>query len=322
MCTAVSYSAGCHYFGRNLDLERSYGEKITITPRNFPFAFRNGSVMKQHYAMIGMAAVVYDYPLYFESTNEMGLSLAGLNFPGNAHYFPFAEKKTNIAPFELIPWLLGACTNVSEAKRKLEDLNLWDTPFSKEFPLSPLHWLLADQESCLTIESTTDGLHAYENPTGVLTNNPPFPYHLHNYTNYMQLSPCPPENKQPIALAPYSLGMGSYGLPGDMSSASRFVKASFTKLHSRCENTEESAVSQFFHILGSVCQQRGLTQLTNGEFEYTLYSSCCNTDKGIYYYTTYENSTLTAVTMGNADLDAQTLTTYPMRKTTHILHEN
>lgn len=322
MCTAIAYTPADHYFGRNLDLERSYGERITVTPRNYPFHFRNGTTIQNHYAMVGMAAVVDDYPLYFEATNEKGLSLAGLNFPDNAIYLPFAEGKDNISPFELIPWLLGQCDGIDSARRKLESMNLWAEPFSEKLPLSPLHWLLSDKKQSLTIECTIDGMKIYDNPVGVLTNNPPYPYHLHNLTNYMQLTDAPPVNRQSIPLKPYSLGLGSFGLPGDMSSGSRFVKAAFTKLHSQCDSTEESAVNQFFHILGSVCQQRGLTQLPNGEYEYTLYSSCCNAGKGIYYYKTYENFTIHAVDMHRENLSGTKLICYPMAQDGTIQYQN
>ena len=115
MCTAISYTPFDHYFGRNLDLERSYGEQITIMPRKYPLHFRCGKSLDNHYAMIGMAAIADGYPLYFEASNEKGLSLAGLNFPGNAVYYPFCNEKDNIAPFELIPWLLAQCSCVEEA---------------------------------------------------------------------------------------------------------------------------------------------------------------------------------------------------------------
>ena len=62
MCTAATYQGSSYYFGRNLDLEYSYHETVTITPRNFPFAFRMGGRMDKHYAMIGMAYVVDGYP--------------------------------------------------------------------------------------------------------------------------------------------------------------------------------------------------------------------------------------------------------------------
>ena len=116
MCTAITYQTNHHYFGRNLDLEYSYRETVTVTPRNYPFTFRSGTRWEQHYAMIGMAYVQEGYPLYYEATNEKGLSAAGLNFPGNAVYHPYAEGKHNVAPFELIPWLLGQCATLQEAR--------------------------------------------------------------------------------------------------------------------------------------------------------------------------------------------------------------
>ena len=322
MCTAISYLSNDHYFGRNLDLERSYGEAVTVTPRKFPFHFRNGMQMLDHYAIIGMAVTIEEYPLYFDATNEKGLSMAGLNFPGNAVYFPPDASKTNITPFELIPWLLGNCSTIEQAKQQLNTVNLWNEPFNSQFPNTPLHWIISDAIGSLVLESTEDGLHLYDNPVGVLTNNPPFPYHLHNLANYMQLAPDPPTNNQPILLYPYSLGMGSFGLPGDMSSGSRFIKASFTKMHSICGHTEENAVNQFFHILSSVTQQRGLTKLANGEYEYTQYSSCCNTAKGIYYYTTYENSRITAVSMHHTDLNSDKIISYPLMSTPQFLYQN
>lgn len=314
MCTAVSFLTADHYFGRNLDLEYSYNETVTVTPRNFPFRFRNGSVLERHHALVGMATVAGGYPLYYEATNEKGLSVAGLNFPGIAIYYPKSDSKTNIAPFELIPWLLGQCVTVEEARVRLESLNLWNEPFSKEFPLSPLHWLIADKDRSITVEPMADGLRIYENPIGVLTNNPPFDYQMYHLADYMNLTKHPPENRfsDNIDLQRYSLGMGSIGLPGDLSSASRFVKAAFTKLNSLCADGESESLSQFFHILSSVAQQRGLVRVRDDKYEFTLYSSCCNTTKGIYYYTTYENSQITGVNMHREDLDASALICYPL----------
>mgnify|MGYP003293827514 CR=1 FL=1 len=115
MCTAISYKNGAAYFGRNLDLEYGYDERVVITPRNFIFEFRHKEPIFSHHAMIGMATVVDGFPLYYEATNEKGLSAAGLNFPENAVYYDFDNKKDNIAPFEFIPWILGKCASVDEA---------------------------------------------------------------------------------------------------------------------------------------------------------------------------------------------------------------
>ena len=314
MCTAITYQTKDFYFGRNLDLEYSYHETVTITPRDFPLYFRNGSRLTRHYAMVGMATVADSYPLYYDATNEKGLSIAGLNFPTNAAYYPPADYKDNIAPFELIPWLLGQCDTVAQVRKLLDKANLWSIPFSTAYPLSPLHWLIADKTECITLETMPDGMKIYKNPVGILTNNPPFDFHMYHLANHLNLTTQPPKNRfsSKIDLTPYSLGMGAIGLPGDLSSASRFIKAAFTKLNSVSGESESESISQFFHILSSVAQQRGLTAVCNKEYEFTLYSSCCNTDKGIYYYTTYENSQISGIDMRKENLDSSNLILYPL----------
>lgn len=314
MCTAATYRTKDHYFGRTLDYEVSYGEEVVVTPRNFPFHFRHMGDLSSHYAIIGMATVAGEYPLYYDATNEKGLSMAGLNFPGNADYKPLAEGKDNVATFELIPWLLGQCATVEEAKAYLARMNLANTPFGPQFPVSPLHWIIADRDCAITVESVREGIRIYDNPVGILTNNPPFDYQMTNLTNYMSLSTEPPENhfSDQLDLTPYSRGMGMLGMPGDLSSASRFVRVAFTKLHSVSGTSESESISQFFHILGSVAQQRGCVHMGEGKYEITIYTSCCNTDRGIYYYTTYENSQITGVDLHRENLDGQQLSRYPL----------
>lgn len=314
MCTAVTYKTKDHYFGRSLDLEYSYNETVTVTPRNFPLHFRKVKDLQQHYAMIGMAFVVDNYPLYYDATNEKGLSMAGLNFPGNADYKPETEGKDDVAPFEFIPWILGQCATIAEAKERLERINLVKINFSDEMPLAELHWIISDREESVTVECTKEGLKVYDNPAGVLTNNPGFDMQMFNLNNYMSLSIEAPVNSfsRKLNLEPYCRGMGAMGLPGDLSSASRFVRAAFTKMNSVSGDSESESISQFFHILGSVFQQRGCVRIGEGEYEMTIYSSCCNTDKGIYYYTTYENSQITGVDMHRENLNDNRLAAYPL----------
>lgn len=319
MCTAATYKTKDGYFGRTLDYEFSYGDEITITPRNYQFNFRNTESMNTHYAIIGMAYVAGNYPLYYDAINEKGLGIAGLNFVRNAAYNKPVENKTNIAQFELIPWILGQCSTVKNAKALLDNINIIDTPFSDELPLAQLHWIISDKDEAITVESMADGLHIYDNPVGILTNNPPFNIQMFSLNNYMNLSPKNPENKfsDKLPLHPYSRGMGAIGLPGDLSSASRFAKAAFTKMNSVSGDSEEESVSQFFHILGSVDQQRGCCEVHDGKYEITIYTSCCNLDKGIYYYTTYNNHQISAVDMHRENLDSDKLVRYPI-----ILNQN
>ena len=305
MCTAITYETNDFYFGRNLDVERSYNERVVVTPRNFNLKMRCVEALKHHYAIIGMATVIDDFPLYFDATNETGLSIAGLNFPENADYKTINNKLNNITPFEFIPYILGKCKNIKEVEKELKNINLVNVSFNKNLPLSPLHFIISDKTKSITVESVKDGLKIYENPVGVLTNNPTFDYHLINLNNYMSLSEEMSKNNfsNKLNFNNYSLGLGALGLPGDFSSASRFIKATFVKYKSKSGNCENESVTQFFHILDSVAMPKGCVLMKNGEYEYTRYSSCCNADKGIYYYKTYDDFNIKKININSFDLD-------------------
>lgn len=324
MCTAATYKTNNFYFGRTLDYEFSYGDDVVITPRNYPFSFRHTESVSSHYAMIGTAYVAKGYPLYYDAVNEKGLGMAGLNFVGNAVYKDAEPGKDNVAQFEFITWTLAKCATVCEAKALLENVNITNTPFSDELPLASLHWIIADKNEVITVEAVKDGIKIYDNPVGVLTNNPPFDEQMFNLNNYMHLSPKSPMNSfsDKLNLHTYSRGMGALGLPGDLSSQSRFVRVAFTKLNSVSGSSESESVSQFFHILGSVDQQRGCCDVGDEKYEITIYTSCCNADKGIYYYTTYDNHQITAVDMHKEDLDGNSLINYPMIKGEQIRFQN
>lgn len=314
MCTAATYKTNDFYFGRTLDYESSYGEEIVIMPRNFRLDFLSEGICEKHYAVIGTAHIAGGYPLFYDAVNEKGLCMAGLNFVGNAHYFKNKNGKSNIAQYEFIPWILGKCTSTDEAKELISNINITDTPFSEHMPVGQLHWIIADKNSAITVESVSDGIKVYDNPLGVLTNNPPFDEQMFRLNDYMHLSSRQPKNtfSDKLELKAYSRGMGAIGLPGDLSSQSRFVRVAFVKANSVSGKGETESVSQFFHILGSVDQPRGCCEVADGKYEITIYTSCCNVDKGIYYYTTYDNHRISAVDMRKESLDANELISYPM----------
>lgn len=324
MCTAITYETRDFYFGRTLDYEFTYGEEITITPRCYPFTFHYVKPQHEHYAMIGMAHIAENQPLYYDAVNEKGLGMAGLNFVGNACYRDKTEGKHNVAPYELIPWILGQCATVEEAQGLLIGLNVTAIPFHDKLPLADLHWILSGHGKTITLETAPDGVRIYDNPVGVLTNNPPFDKQMFCLNNYINLSAREPENRfsSKLALDRYSRGMGAIGLPGDLSSQSRFVRAAFVKLNSVSGDSELDSVNQFFHILGSVEQQRGCCDLGEGKYAITFYTSCCNATKGIYYYTTYGNHQISAVDIKRAPLDGANLIRYPLIKEERIHMQN
>ena len=325
MCTSIAMKTGDFYFGRNMDWDREFGEHIVVTPRNYPFRFRKAGDLPRHYALLGMAGIAGKYPLYADAVNEKGLCMAGLNFQGNARYSQeMPDDKTNLAPFELIPWLLGQCADLSEAKRLLAEVNVADIPFDDHMPPAMLHWHIADRSGSVVLEVTESGMHIYDDPVNVLTNNPPFGFHMTNLSQYLNLTVEAPENVfcTRADVRPFGKGLGSFGLPGDFSPASRFVKAAYLLLHSQCGAGEENSVSQFFHLLDAVAVVNGSIAAEEERNYYTTYTACMNADKGIYYYKTYFNSQVTAIRLRNENLEAACLKEYPLRKQPCIRWEN
>ncbi len=324
MCTALSFRTADHYFGRTLDIDRSYKEEVCIQPRSFPLTFRQMGKPALQYALMGMATVVAGIPLFYDAANEYGLAMAGLNFPRNAYYAPVTEGKDNIAPFEFIPWILCQCKTVEEAKGLLSRMNLADIAFSEQIPPAPLHWIIADRNEAVVVESMRDGLHIYDDPAGVLTNNPPFGAQMDNLRSYDHLRVDNGEGGFPQDLpeAYYCQGMGGVGLPGDLSSMSRFVRAAFGRRNAVCAPDEAASVGQFFHILGSVEMSRGLCLAADsGQWDVTLYTSCINTDRGLYYYTTYGNRRISCVDLHRVDLSGDTLGRFPLQTAEDICYQ-
>ena len=324
MCTAATYRTDDFYMGRTLDYEFSYGEEITVMPRNFPLSFRHGGGTDRHYAIIGMAHVADGYPMYYDAVNEKGLGMAGLNFAASARYSEPEDGKQNVAQFEFIPWVLSQFASLGQARSAIEKINLVGTTYDSRYPAAKMHWIIADKSGAITVEPTEGGLKIYDNAPGVLTNEPPFDMQLFNLNNYMRISPKQPENSfsDVLDLGTYSRGMGGLGLPGDLSSMSRFVRAAFTKLNSLSGSDEAESVGQFFHILGSVEQVRGCCEVAQDKYEITIYTSCFNADKGVYYYTTYNNRRITAVDMHRENLDSDSLARYPMLDKEDVLRQN
>ena len=324
MCTCINFKTKDFYFGRNLDLEYSFGEKVVITPRNYELNLKNKVKLKTKYAIMGMATVMEDYPLYADAVNEKGLCMAGLYFPGNAVYYEEKEAYINIASFELIPWCLGNFSNIAELRKNLEKINITNHAFQEKIPVAELHWMISDEKECIVLEQTKTGLQIYENPYGVLTNNPPFHYHDINMNNYMNISAKNPANifSEKVSLQPYGQGFGMLGLPGDVTPTSRFVRATFYKYNSITDEDEESSISQFFHILDSVSMIKGSVITKENNYDMTTYSSCINATKGIYYFKTYYNNQINAVALNKQNKNGDTLEIYELPKKQRIQYLN
>ncbi len=307
MCTALWLQEGC--FGRTLDLEYTYHETVTITPRRYPFRFRCVPTLDRHYAIIGMATVASGVPLYYDGMNERGLCMAGLNFPHSAVYATPAEQGENVAVFEMIPYVLGQCATVREARQRLSRVRVCDIPFSADYPTATLHWMLADREHCAVAESSADGWRIYDDPVGVMTNEPSFPHQMSHLSEFARLSPAQPEGGW---VSPISRGAGAVGLPGDFSSPSRFVRAAFARAHAK--GAGEDRVNRFFHLMATVEIPKGCVRLPDGRDAVTQYTACMDQSQGAYYYRTYENPHINGVLLRDMELDGDAPTNIPLQK--------
>jgi choloylglycine hydrolase len=304
MCTAVGDNQKYSMFGRTLDAERSYGERLVITPRRFPISFLNEGKMYEHFAMLGVARVEENQPLYFDGLNERGLCAAALRFPNYAVYHKRSLDKYNVASFELIPWILCRCETVEEAKALLSDTNVTDESFSDELAATPLHWMIFDGKYSITVESTDNGLKVYDNEYGVLTNAPSYPEQVRKVADRLRRAPA----------RQTGIGETSVELPGDMSSSARFVRAAYTEFHTLPSESRLGAVSRFFHIMDTVSQANGVALGENGKPIRTIYTSCVDRERLIYYFTTYDCRRIRGVRLKNAYLDLDELAEFPMER--------
>lgn len=302
LCTVIAYRTQKSYVGRNLDLEYHYDERIIGMPRGYSFAFRHTEAPPTQYAMMGMAYDPDGVPLFYEAVNERGLYMAGLNFPKEAVYQPLCHGKRNVAPFEMIPWVLMQCATVAEARRLLRRTSVAALPYSEALPLTPLHWFLADADESAAVEPLSDGLHFFADPADVLTNSPALPHQLMRLAEYTAVSPASPTPRfGDIPVPLYSRGLGGVGLPGDFSSMSRFVKAAYMRQVAVCNGSERQSVAQMYHMLSAVAHPCGCVRTAENKEVCTVYSSCCCLQTGQWYYRFYDD--LAIRTISFADMD-------------------
>lgn len=311
MCTSLSLPtpSGTNLFGRTLDLDAHFGETVTLTPRRYPFAFADCYPHTRHYALLGMATVMdgtsaSGYPLYAEAMNEKGLCMAGLRFAESAVYETAPKDGwLNLAPWELIPCLLGTCATVGEVRDALGNICVVDKPFSDTVGTAPLHWHITDADPShggLIAEVTAEGMKLYDDrEVGVLTNEPPYPAQLAR-TETLQ-----------------SLRGDTPGLPGDYSSPARFVRAATLRRWAveatetegadgaRGEGDRAAAVAQFFSILGAVSPTKGAVVTEDGGCHRTLYTCCMDTGAGVYHWRTEGETAARSVAFGESDLNGE-----------------
>ncbi|MBD7915391.1 choloylglycine hydrolase family protein [Clostridium sp. Sa3CUN1] len=328
MCTALSIKSkeGNNFFGRNMDLEYNFNQSVIVIPRNYKYENKvTGKMVGGKYAIIGMGSVIDNHAAMADGMNEKGLACAGLNFAGYAYYEENkVEGKENIAPYDFILWVLFNHETVDEVKEAINNIELVNVPLNEKYPVPTLHWMVVDKSGkSIVIEKTKSKFSIYDNTVGVLTNNPTFDWQLTNLNEYIGLTEEHPKETKwcDQEIKALGVGAGTRGIPGDFASVSRFVRIAFIK--SRMPEVDNiSAIPQFLHMLDYVAMVKGGAMTPEGKEDFTLYSSCMNQEKGIYYYKTYSNNRINAIDINKEDLNESKVKVFPYLINEDINYQN
>ena len=313
MCSAVRFvdAEGNLYFGRNLDWECGYGEKIVYTPADYNYQPAFNAKDRNH-AVIGVGIVVDDTPLYFDCANDAGLAVAGLNFPGYAQYAEDSVNfTTNVAAYEFPLWVARSFTSVDDVAEALKNVTIVGKPINDRYPVSMLHWIVADATRSIVVEYMASGMHVYDDDVDVMTNQPEFPVHRQNLINYIN---CTPMMVKPVRwggaeLKPWGAGLSAHGLPGDPNSMSRFVRIAYANAHYPDKQGEKDNVTRLFKTLSSAAMVEGMSAMADGQYEKTMFTSGYSARTKTYYMATYDDPTIVATPVSDFDATSNKLQT-------------
>ncbi|GAA2857996.1 choloylglycine hydrolase family protein [Pediococcus damnosus] len=319
MCTSVMYqnAKGNWFLARTMDFSFELGGRPVVVPRNFHF--KSDADAEGFDTKLGFTGAGRDLNGYIlvDGVNEAGVGAATLYFDGLAKFAEETEAdKINLAPHEMINWILGNVTSVAGLKAKINDVNIVAVANDLFKMVVPLHWIVADKTgACVVLEQDGDGMHVMDDPAKVMTNSPDFQWHLKNLNNYVQLKPTSHGEKTygEFKSDAYGLGSGALGLPGDYTSVSRFVRAAFIRENTEKADTTASSINALSHILNSVEIPKGVKADDEGGCDYSQYRGYMSLDEGAYYMQPYADQTITRVALTPAVLNADKPTEYPLQ---------
>lgn len=297
MCTAINIKTKDQHvlFGRTMDFSFELDPQLYVVYQGYEWNnFFHTHTIQTRYTFMGIGQDIS--PVTFaDGVNEMGLAVAVLYFPGYAKYddVDLKSDKINITALELTQFLLSTCASVEEVAHMLPNILIVGVEDALTKSIAPLHWIVADKSGeCMVIEKMADGLHLLTNPIGVLSNSPDFSWHMTNLRNYMNVSPYQKEENRlgQIMLTPFGQGGGTFGLPGDYTPPSRFVRTAFLKENTFFPQSRNESIMACFHIMESVSIPKGVVETKRQTSDYTQYTAFIDLNTLEYFVRTYDNS--------------------------------
>lgn len=306
MCTALHLTNGSSLavFGRTMDFHYDLHAHMYAIPAGN--AWRAGTeALEDRYAILGIGSG--KTPVVFDGVNERGLAGAKLYFPGYAHFEkPGMTGKKEIPAAHVLHFLLGTCGSVEDVRQTLPQYAVTEQKNPVTGLLMPLHWMLTDPTGAsIVVEITRTGLHMYDNPVGVMTNSPDFPWHLTNLRNYMGAVPTQAEMTKwgRQKLFPFGQGLMTGMLPGGYAPPARFVRAAYGAAFAERPDDVEGLARTAFHILESVAIPKGFVITKEGLYDYTQYTAMIDLFQKRYYVRTYNDLNVRMVPMEAAGVE-------------------
>ncbi|MDF7638102.1 choloylglycine hydrolase family protein [Lactobacillus sp. ESL0791] len=293
-----------HFLSRTMDFMMEMAEQVVFTPKNKTFAvsYNDAQEITSKHAFIGLGVIqdTDNAPVTFDGVNDAGVMGATLYFPRYASYHEKAEAGTvAVSPDKIISVILAQAESLAEIEELFtKQITIVNEASPSLKVVSPLHFIFSDASGAsVIVEPQEDGVHIIKNSVGVMTNSPDYHWHETNLRNYLCVTPKQHDDVEFLGktLTPFSQGSGTFGLPGDYTPVSRFVRTAFMKNNVEQAKDEIAGVSLAHHILESVSIPRGIVVTPDKTFDYTCYQAYMCAESRSYYYSTYGNQRIRCV---------------------------
>lgn len=324
-CTSFLLKAqnGDAIYGRTLEFALPINSKLTVVPRNLSIIAvgpdgkaETGLAYKTKYGAVGTNGL--DLPVLVDGLNEKGLAAGMLFFPGIAEFQEIseAEAKNSIASYELVTYILTQFATVEEVKAGIPNIKVNRAPQATFKGPIPIHVTVHDSAGhSIVVEYIGGELQITDNPTSVMTNAPSIGWHLDSLSQYGNVTadPGPDFTINGKTFPAWSTGSGMNGLPGDLSSASRFIRAAFFVANAPKFADAAEGLGIAFHFLEQFDIPPGAVRTAAGGssgggvagYETTEWTVAADLVNGIYQIKTYDNPSVRQVSLKSLDLDAK-----------------
>lgn len=310
MCTSLTFSSGSgnYFLARTMDFGFQLDGKPIVLPKNHKWQLQLGGEHVIKYGFVGTGRKLDEY-FFADGVNEKGVAVAELYFLNEAKYSNEARKdKINLAPHELIMWILGEIESIEELRIKINEINLVNAEISLLGTTPPLHFIVTDKTGeTVVIETNSGEIEIKENPVGVMTNSPELEWHLKNLNNYLAIQPTNFSNKKidQYTLKPFGQGSGTFGLPGGFTSPERFARTVYMRALTEKGTTLGEGLNAIFQILNNVTIPKGVNIKDDGAVDFTQYRAIMDVSAQTYYFNPYDSQEVFSVVLTEELLNAK-----------------